>query len=163
MLAAQCPRPAKPASAIGSVIPAQRQRIAGQPIQAPLQQQRQSAAFLVVLEVVFQRIHIDRQSAFLPQVVVNVLVARYGTRRSAFTPSRLVNSVANACACSGPKPCGFSSSAIQRGSCNPARIVPQRQTVAAPVAGQRPTRQRFTRIPLALAVMQKAVRRKVTA
>ena len=43
---------------------------------------------------------------------------------------------------------------------DPARVMPQRQTVGAPVAGQRPARQRFARIPLALGVVQEAIGRE---
>ena len=40
------------------------------------------------------------------------------------------------------------------------RVVPQRHAVRAPVAGERPARQRFARIPLALAEVQQPARRE---
>ena len=95
-----------------------------------------------------QRIDVDRQPPFLPQVIPDVFVSRQA-RSSASTPSRSArrgDELPRHRRRRSRSPVG--SSAIRAGR------RPRRHAVRAPVAAQRPARQRFARIPFALAEMQ---------
>ena len=137
------------------IIPAQRQGVASGLIQTAFQQQRQPSPLLVVLEIKLQRVHVDRQGALLPQVVIHVFITGNQPLGAHTQPPgqfhrerlRLLRAEALGLLIIG----------------DPARVMPQRQAVAAPVAGQRPARQRFAGIPLPLAVVQKTIRRETVA
>ena len=118
------------------------------------------AAQPIALELVVQprveRIDVDRQPALAPEVVPDVLVAGLHVDISA-TPSCCGQRAQEALGVVGPGAVGMRLVGEER------RVVPGRLAVRAPVAAERPARQLFARIPLALAEVHEARRRRSAA
>ena len=132
MFAAQRPWSAGPVPTLQRVVPANRQCEAGNHVQAAFQQNRQATTFFLILQVVLERIDIDRQGAFLPEVVIHIFVAGDNMRGVYSEPSSQRR-------CKALRMFGTITlwSLIVS---NPARIMPEWLIVAAPVAGQCPAR-----------------------
>ena len=135
--------PARRARAGGDT--AQRQDVADGFVQALLEEARQAGALDGIGELGIKRIDVDRQLAFLPQIVEDVLVCRDGessvhleTAREGFQElPRVLRSVMVVFAVLGDE----------------VGILPDGNPILAPVATECPARQRLAGIPLPLSEM----------
>ena len=128
----------------------QRQHATDRLVQTSLEHASQPRPFFRILQLGILRVHVDRQTVFAPQVISHILMGRQDASRIDAQPlaerfgERLgrVDRVA--------------SVVVQ--SRQQVLVAPQWLPVGSPVAAERPARQRFARIPLALPVMQHAAR-----
>ena len=146
-LGAQIPRPGLPARRAALAAPNRKDK-ADHFVEFLFKYLAQTFAFHRVVEPRVERIDIDRQLAFAPQVVPDVFVGGenvFRIEREFFCDAR-------------QKSAGllFSDAVAGRFVGKQRRIFPDRLAVFAPVQIERPARQLLAWIPLALAVVQQA-------
>ena len=124
--------------------------IADDAIESLLEHAGQTRALLFVGQLRRQRIDVDRQPPLPPQVVPDVLVGRQHVCGS--MPSRFASVVMKRLRVI------LAMSVVHAVVRQQTVLVPDRHSVAAPPATERPARQRFPRIPLALTAVQHAAR-----
>ena len=118
---------------------------------APARRRAPGARAPRVVELGVVRVDVDRELSLAPQVVPGVLV---GGERELRLDAQLASERSRE---RGRVGGGVRSRPRLR---EEVRVVPDGQAVPAEVAGQRPARQRLARIPLALPVVEQAVRRE---
>ena len=105
-----------------------------------------ACSFLGVFQLGIARGDVDRQSAFLQQIVCDIFVDWNNI---------LVRDFQQRCQLLRKPTGGFcSKTIIVIHVCNQLRVVPDGHSVLSPVTAQRPARKRFAGIPLSLAIMQ---------
>ena len=149
-LVAEEPGPGAPARPAGlDLVPGlQRQHIADRCLESLAEDAAQAHALELVVELGVERVDVDRQLAFAPQVVPAVLVTRGDevgrqpelARQRLGEALRVLGRIAGRIALVGEA----------------GLVVPDRLAVGAPVERQRPARQLLARVPLALAQMDEA-------
>ena len=143
-------RSSQPARVRRRRVPPQRQHVADRRCSSPCSKMRASRArSSSSFSSRLQRIDVGRQPPLPPEVVPDVLVAGMHAcrrRRRAARPARSTNRCAVAVAVA----------VVDRLVGDQPVVVPDRLAVAAPVAAERPARQRLARIPLALAEVQQS-------
>lgn len=142
------PRTTAPAEAVAAPAAFERQDETDDVIESLLEDLRQAGAFLGIAQVRLEGIDIDRQALLPPEVVIHVLV---GGLEPAFADAERLRQGQS----EGAR-LGFAVAEIDRFIGDQVDVVPDRHAVLAPVAGERPARQRFAGVPLALAVVEQA-------
>ena len=150
--AAQEPRPGLPARGLAwaSFGARDRQHVADHLVQALTEHLADALAFQRVGQARVERVDVARQLAFAPQVVPGVLESREHVLAVEPEPRRHAAQQALRL--------DFGGAVILVLAGMHLGMRPDRFAVLAPVQVQRPARQLFTGIPLALAVMQQAAR-----
>src|SRR5262249_19994791 len=131
--------------------PRQRQHIPDDAVEPLLENTRQPGALLRIPQSRTERVHVGRQPAFLPQIVPDIFERRDTV--PGIDGQRVCQRHDEA---SGVL---LALAVIDRLVGDERVVIPDRLAVAPPPAPERPARQRFARIPLALAVMKKPARR----
>ena len=124
------------------------QNIADLAVELLLEHAAQAHALHLVAELGIKRVQIDRQAAFAPQVVPDVLI---GAEHVGVAQAQLRGQRPGEALGIGAGVVGGQAFVGKQG-----RVGPHRLSVGTPVNIQRPARQLFARVPLALAEMQKA-------
>ena len=132
-----------------------RHHIAGWLVEAALEHPDDAGAFLRVFQLVVGRIEIERQPLLDQKEMRGIFVSRHG------------------CVCGQPELLGkrrgeYPGIGLRRGfgrdfAVDALLILPERLPIPAPIDREGPARQLFARIPLALAIMQKAARCELVA
>ncbi len=152
VIAFERPTAAFPAMRLGNRV-TQRERIAHDGAQVLLQQTCQTAAFGIVFQVGITRVDADRQGLLLPKVVVGIFVGGnpVALRHAQTLAQRMDEALYH----------GVVDLGVGRafGAGQPLGVAPQGRAILAPVTGQRPARQRFARVPLALLLLNDATGR----
>ena len=132
-----------------------RQHVTDFAVELLLEHAAQAHAFHLVAKLGIERVHIDRQAAFAPQVVPDVLI---GAEHVGVAQDQLRGQRPGEALGVGAGVVGGDALVGKQG-----RVAPNRLAVGAPVDVERPARQLLARVPLALAEMQKAALAVVVA
>ena len=155
-LAPKGPALRDPASPARLAVPdLDRHHIAGWLVEAALEHPDDAGAFLRVFQLVVGRIEVERQPLLDQKEMRGIFVSRHG------------------CVCGQPELLGkrrgeYPGIVLRRGfgrdfAVDALLILPERLPIPAPIDRKGPARQLFARIPLALAIMQKAARSELIA
>ena len=154
VLGAQEPGAARPVRArVGFVDPLQRQHVPDDPAEPLLEDPREPRALLFVLQLGLQRVDVHRQPPFPPEIVPDVFVRGDGMLRA--DPQQVGELHDEALRLRLAVP------VVDRLVGDERVVFPDRHAVAPPPAAERPARQRFAGIPLALSEMQQAAGREL--
>ena len=134
-----------------AVVPLNRQRVTDGGVEPALQGAAQRLTRLRELQLGHERVLVDRNAAFLPEVIQGVLVGRDGvTLADAEAPRQLGGEARRL----RRAHCHHRWAVALLGSGDELDVAPHGDAVLAPEAAERPARQGLTRIPLALAIVQ---------
>ena len=134
----------------GHPLPLQRQHVAGGGVQPLGEHAAQTGTFQLVIEFGVERVDVHGQLAFAPEVIPGVLIA--GQHQLVLQPQAARERRDEGLGVSGGVAVCQAFVGEQRG------VGPAGLAVGAPADGQRPARQLFARVPLALAEMQETAR-----
>ena len=131
------------------------QHIADFTVELLLEHAAQAHALHLVAEFGIERVHIDRQAAFAPQVVPDVFIGaeHVSVAQAQLRRQRPGEALGVGAGVVG----GHALVGKQR------RVAPHRLAIGTPINVERPARQLLARVPLALAEMQKAALAVVVA